>query len=206
MAASLAGLSLTAGAVGDLVHTEPARAAALADSLHSGIRDVLGDVRRLIYDLRPLALDELGLVGAIRQRASQLDPDGRRETSGPSPTDRRTHFTVEAPSLPPLPAAVEVATYRIVQEALSNVARHAPGHMCRVLIHLDDQLHVEIADDGGGIPVEHQSGVGLASMRERAEELGGTLQIETSAAGTRVAIVLPIITVDADEHTTHSDR
>ena len=86
--------------------------------------------------------------------------------------------TVEAPdSLPPLPAAVEVAAYRIVQEAVTNVIRHAHAHSCYVCFHVQDALQIEVSDDGKGIEDTDRSGVGLTSMRERAEELGGTFTI-----------------------------
>src|SRR5205823_3777082 len=101
----------------------------------------------------------------------------------------------EAPdSLPLLPAAVEVAAYRIVQEALTNVTRHAQAHMCIVRLSLTDTvLQVEILDDGIGLPVERETGVGLLSMRERAAELGGSCVIgKRNGSGTRVCARLPI--------------
>ena len=100
---------------------------------------------------------------------------------------------MEAPDhLPALPAAVEVAAYRISQEALANVARHAQAHICRIHLWLDDALHLLITDDGIGLPEKHRSGVGLLSMRERAEELGGSCSIEsTGSLGTCVSALLP---------------
>ncbi len=95
--------------------------------------------------------------------------------------------------MPPLPAAVEVAAYRIVQEALTNVAHHSQARTCLVRLKLDDRLVVEIADDGRGLGDERHVGVGLASMRERAAELGGTCLIETRPeGGTRVLVELPL--------------
>jgi signal transduction histidine kinase len=111
---------------------------------------------------------------------------------------------MEAPEeLPPLPAAVEVACYRIAQEALTNVARHAQAKACRLRLSVDRDagvLEVEITDDGMGIPEERVAGVGLSSMRERAEELGGTLEVEPNPeGGTRVLARLPLPT--SEEHT-----
>jgi signal transduction histidine kinase len=101
---------------------------------------------------------------------------------------------VEAPErLPPLPAAVEVAAYRIVQEALMNVSRHAQAHTCTIRVAMTDGLQVEVTDDGVGLPATYRAGVGLRSMRERALELGGRCAIERlNRAGTRVYAWLPV--------------
>jgi signal transduction histidine kinase len=106
-------------------------------------------------------------------------------------------FRMEAPEeLPPLPAAVEVAAYRIIQEALTNVARHARARTCCVRLSVDeaaDALHLEVTDDGVGMPKDRGAGVGLSSMRERAEELGGICDVEPiPTGGTRVLARLPL--------------
>ena len=94
---------------------------------------------------------------------------------------------------PPLPAAVEVAAYRIVQEALTNVVRHSQAKSCRIQLSLAEMLSLEITDDGRGLPTERRPGVGLASMRERAQELGGSCQVETRPeGGVRVLARLPL--------------
>ncbi|HEV2259004.1 MAG TPA: ATP-binding protein, partial [Streptosporangiaceae bacterium] len=91
-----------------------------------------------------------------------------------------------------LPAAVEVACYRIVTEALTNVTRHARATRCSVKIGLGDGLEVDVSDDGVGLPDGWRTGVGIASMRERVAELGGTLVIEGCLPhGTRIAASLP---------------
>jgi len=102
---------------------------------------------------------------------------------------------VEAPEqLPALPAAVEVAAYRVTQEALNNVTRHAQARTCVVRLALLDELQLEITDDGVGLPAELHAGVGLLSMRERAAELGGSCVIETTPGqGTRVLVKLPLL-------------
>ena len=101
---------------------------------------------------------------------------------------------MDAPdALPTLPAAVEVAAYRIVQEGLLNVVKHAQAHTCYLGIKMGDALVIEIADDGIGLPVAPNLGVGLHSIRERAEELGGTCQMTDNAGtGTRIVVGLPV--------------
>jgi len=150
------------------------------DELADRTRAAIADVRRLVYALRPPALDELGLVAAIRQSA---DVDG----SG-------IEIRIDAPdSLPPLPAAVEVAAYRIAQEAVANVVRHSGAHSCRLSMTFEGgALRLEVSDDGAGLSTNAPSGVGLRSMRERAEELGGRFELETvTGRGTRIAALLP---------------
>ena len=135
-----------------------------------------------MYELRPPALDDLGLVGATRETATQHGTNGLR-------------VSVHAPeTLPPLPAAVEVAAYRIAQEALNNVARHAEARECLVRLVIEDEtLRLEIEDDGRGIGEGRGQGVGLHSMRERAAELGGSFGVETVPdGGTRVYASLPV--------------
>lgn len=153
----------------------------LADSLLVDLatrtQDATADIRRLVYALRPPTLDEFGLLLALRESVAQYTQPGG---SG-------VEITFDGPeSLPPLPAAVEVAVYRITQEALMNVIRHADAHTCTIHLSLEEsagQLCLEIQDDGKGIPIQRRAGVGLNSMRERAEELGGTLTVTTNPTG-----------------------
>jgi signal transduction histidine kinase len=137
----------------------------------------------LVYDLRPPALDDLGLVEALRRLAERYGSEGEQ-----------LRVLVEAPEdLPDLPAAVEVAVYRIIQEALTNVARHAQAHSCVVRLALDEEVGLEIIDDGVGIPKERGAGVGLTSMHERASELGGSCIVEpVPKGGTQVLVRLPL--------------
>jgi signal transduction histidine kinase len=141
------------------------------------------DVRRIVYGLRPPALDEFGLVGSLREEV------GRLQYEAPALT-----VTLDAPDedLAQLPAAVEVACYRIVTEALTNVTRHADATRCWVRIQLEHGLDVDVSDDGVGLPDGWRTGVGIASMRERVAELGGTLVIEPCLPhGTRISARLP---------------
>lgn len=172
----LAALTLKIETIRNRFATDPALDGALAD-LTERTQSALADIRRLVYGLRPPALDELGLLAALRQVAAQYSEPG----------DGRLQVALDAPpALPSLPAAVEVAAYRIVQEALANVARHAAARTCRITISPDDGgrlLRLRVVDDGRGLPARHQSGVGLVSMRERAEELGGRCSIVPIPSG-----------------------
>jgi signal transduction histidine kinase len=146
----------------------------------------LSDIRRLVYGLRPPALDELGLLSALHQAVAQYSDQG----------NRRIQMTVDFPeALPPLTAAVEVAVYRIMQEALANVVRHSGARSCELSLSFDGERHLlrlKIADDGRGLPATHHAGVGLVSMRERAEELGGYWMISSPpSGGTIVMVELP---------------
>jgi len=178
---TLSALSLKAGAVRNLIQEDPGAAQEGMNELRQQIQSVITDIRRVVYDLRPPALDELGIIPAIREQAQQFSTGGLQ-------------VLVDAPDeMPPLPAAVEVAVYRIVLEALTNVGRHAHAHQCRIFIGVEDQVNIEVADDGIGLPAGHRSGVGIASMRERVSELGGSCTIESAPeAGTRVLATLPI--------------
>lgn len=178
----LALLTLQLDATRNLMAREPAAADALLSELKTQVQAAITDIRRLVYDLRPPSLDELGLIPVIREQAANYSHNG-------------LNVSVEAPeSLPPLPAAVEVATYRIVQEALTNVFRHAGARVCRIRISVGHELELEIADDGVGLPEDRRTGVGLASMRERAAELGGTCVVERlgPAGGTHLVARLPL--------------
>jgi signal transduction histidine kinase len=142
------------------------------------------DVRRIVYGLRPPALDDFGLIGSLREEV------GRLQYEAPALT-----VTLDAPDneAPDLPAATEVACYRIVTEALTNITRHALATKCTVRIRLDDQdLDVEVRDDGVGLPEGWRAGVGITSMRERVAELGGDIVIEPALPhGTRINARMP---------------
>lgn len=147
---------------------------------------LVGEVRRIVHDLRPAALDELGLVGALEDLA--LSAGAGAGTRGP-----RVEFAPRHP-LPPLSAAVEVAAYRIAQEAVANAMRHAGAGTVRVsLTATPDALVVEVEDDGSGMPAEPVEGVGSGSMRERAQELGGAVhRTDRPGGGTIVRAELPL--------------
>ncbi len=180
----LASLTMKAEAARDLLESDPDRSNDLLQDITAQAQEAVTDVRRLVYGLRPPALDDLGLLGALKAQATHGDHIGLR-------------VTLETPDeLPVLPAAVEVAAYRIVQEAVTNAARHARARHCTARITPDEQagvLRLEVTDDGRGIPVGRRAGVGLSSMRERAGELGGSCNIEMlPSGGTSVWAILPL--------------
>jgi signal transduction histidine kinase len=183
LGAQLAGLNVQAGTLRRLIPQDPDAADELVVELRDELRTAIADIRRLVYDLRPPALDDLGLAEALRRLAERYGSNGEQ-----------LHVLVEAPEdLPNFPAAVEVAVYRIAQEALTNVARHAQARNCVVRLVVNKGVALEILDDGVGIPAERSAGVGLSSMHERASELGGSCVVEsTPEGGTRVLVRLPL--------------
>jgi signal transduction histidine kinase len=183
LAPTLAAAGLTAATASDLLERDTDAAARVLDRLQRGLVAAVSDVRRLVDELRPVLLDEHGLAGAVRERAEELSSQLR--------------VAVDVPAeLPELPAAVEVAAYRICQEALMNVLKHAAASAVRVRLAVaGGHLELDVTDDGGGVPaaVPAGRGVGLASMRERAEELGGSCTVDSRPGqGTRVAVRLPL--------------
>jgi two-component system NarL family sensor kinase len=198
---TLASFALKLDAARKLVRRKPEDAEEMLSRLKDQTQDTVSDVRHLVYGLRPPALDDLGLVSAIRQQAEShafvadvYSGDALKEKTA---EDGPVGFSLEAPgNLPSLPAAVEVASYRIVQEAITNVARHARAKTCRIRLSVDrgaGMLDLEVKDDGVGMPKNRVAGVGLSSMRERAEELGGTCDVEPDpGGGTRVLARLPL--------------
>jgi signal transduction histidine kinase len=193
----LASLTLKLETARNKLAHDPLADRLLAD-LTSRTQTAVADIRRLVYALRPPALDELGLLSALREQALQYSQQGQSPLL----------ITCQAPeSLPPLPAAIEVALYRIAQEALTNVVRHARADQCHLRLVLDAEagvLSLEIQDNGCGLPPTHRRGVGLTSMRERAEELGGTWVIEAAATGgTRILVRFPFLLPETGEPPEH---
>lgn len=173
---ALTGAAFKADAAQNLVGGSPERAAELMSSLRADLRTAIEDVRRVVYGLRPPALDELGLPGALRRYGESLP----------------LLVTYDLPAaMPMLPAAVEVAAYRIATEALTNVTRHAGAGGAHVTLVVNSALHLSIADDGSATGA-WSPGVGLASMRERALELGGTCIVGPTPGGGRVTATLPL--------------
>ncbi len=178
----LASQGLKLEAARQIIRTKPEKAENLVDEVIQQSQQTVADVRRLVHGLRPPALDQLGLVEAVRDLV-------RNEGGGLT-------FDVSTPAggLPSLPAAVEVNAYRIVLEAMNNAVKHAHASHCVVKFSCEtDTLTIHMEDDGVGMPKEYRLGVGLRSMRARAEEVGGELQIEPlEPHGTQLIARLPL--------------
>jgi signal transduction histidine kinase len=179
---TLAGLTLKVDAARNLLGDDPATAERLLAELRGQIQSAVGDIRRLVYALRPPALDQLGLAGALEELAEQCGQEGPL-------------VELDLPAeLPPLPPAVEVAAYRIAQEALTNVVRHSGARRCALRLQpRDDGLELLVEDEGRGMASDGRPGVGLASMAERAAELGGVCSVgPRQGGGTLVRAWLPL--------------
>jgi signal transduction histidine kinase len=181
---TLASLAHRIDSAAHLVSCDPPAAIALLETLKTQVRATVADIRRVAYALRPPVLDELGLVSAIREHALQLQDENGLQVDVEEPTN-----------LPPFPAAVKVAAYRIAVEALTNATRHAHAQHCLVLLEVADEhvLSVMIRDDGHGLAGDFRAGVGIIAMRERAAELGGACTIiGQPGGGTCVRVRLPL--------------
>jgi two-component system NarL family sensor kinase len=177
---ALAALALQAEAALTLAPDDPDAAATLVARLVPRLNAAVGDVRALVHELRPPSLDELGLPTSVRELAARM-------------ATPEVPVLTDVSSLPELSAAVDVAAYRIVSEAVTNAVRHAGASHITVRVAAARRgLDIEVADDGCGLPGNPAHGLGLTSMRLRAEELGGELRISTSAAGTTVRARIPI--------------
>ena len=179
---TLAGLSMQLDTARALIPDNPGASIEIMSETQDQIKEAIASVRRLVYALRPPALDQFGLVAALREHAA-------RETQRCG-----LPITLTAPHvLPQLPAAVEVAAYYIALEAITNVVRHAHATQCAISLQSGSDLHLTIKDDGLGLPHSYRGGVGLHSMQERAAELGGTCMITTAPdGGVAVVAALPL--------------
>jgi signal transduction histidine kinase len=180
---ALTGIAFKLGAAQKMVDQDVAAGVLLLGELKAETQAVIADLRRLVYDLRPPALDELGLVSALREEITRL-----------STQELNVEFQAPEAALE-LPAAVEIAAYRIALEALANVIRHAQAKSCLIrLTPSAEVLTLEVLDDGTGLPANFRPGVGVSAMRERAAELGGSCLITTRPTGGVQALVqLPLL-------------
>lgn len=180
---ALTAVRLKADAAYNLQPTDPVLAAKYLAELRDDLSTSIADVRNLIYGLRPPALDDLGLLGALRQQADQ---SWRRDGV-------TLQVTVDAPqSVPKMSAAVEVAAYRIATESVTNALRHGDATTCRITVRFDDSLHLEVQDNGRRKEGTWRPGVGLSSMQERAAEVGGRVTAGPTDRGGRVHAQLPL--------------
>lgn len=178
---TLAGIALGVESAERAVNHDPARASALLADVRADVTALVDDVRRVVDGLRPPLLDEIGLVGALEQLARSFDARGT------------CRVDVEAAPLPAFPAAVEVAAWHIGAEAMTNAARHAAARHAGVRVRVvDEVLELRVCDDGRGGAGERPGGTGLGSMRQRADEVGGDVEVTSGPSGTTVAARLPL--------------
>ncbi|MEJ2302253.1 MAG: GAF domain-containing sensor histidine kinase [Anaerolineales bacterium] len=179
---TLAALNLQVGNIRRLIPEEPTAADAAVLELRIQLRKMISEVRRLINDLRPKTLDEFGLTGAVQLLAIEVTANSGVQVS------------VDLPhKLPVLPPAVEVAAFRIIQESVTNVIKHATAQTCTIRLIQGDGLIIEILDDGIGLPAKVIEGKGLRTIRERASELGGYFLAENQPnGGSRLLVRLPL--------------
>ena len=188
---SLASQTFQLDAALERIEDDPTAAKQLLLALKEQNKQLVADIRRLVYELRPPALDELGIAQALAIQTSQLDDTGRLQIDLQTSPD----------PLPELPAAVEVAAYRIAREAIINTVRHADARECQTTLEVTgSELTVTVEDDGIGIGQVRSSGVGLTSMRERTEELGGSFEVgATKPTGTRITATIPLVDASPSE-------
>jgi signal transduction histidine kinase len=172
-----------------LCEREPERTKQTLLTVQSQMREAIADIRRLVYALRPPALDEFGLSFAVKELAHQMEEGSMHVVL--EGFDRRLKLN----------AAAEVAVYRIVQEALTNAVKHSGADLCKVSLMLGEGgLHLEVVDNGRGLPAAKRNGIGIGSMHERAEELGGSCSLSSvPGKGVRVNVFIPIDQEDIND-------
>jgi signal transduction histidine kinase len=179
----LTGIAYSADAAANLVHCDPDQTVDLLRHLRADAGEAIAEIRRIVEGLRPRALDELGLAAAIGQHVGRL-----RAADG-----RALRVVVSAPEdLGELPAASEVVAYRVAVEAVTNVARHAGVDSADVVLRREGGTLAVTVRDPGCSEGPWTPGVGLRSMRERVEQIGGTLDVSAGPDGATVTAVLPI--------------
>lgn len=195
LGSSLASMTLHLNEAIRLHLDHPERSKQAIENVQQQMQEAIADIRRLVYSLRPPALDEFGLAFALQELALQVPSSSLQIVL--EGTDRELTLS----------AAAEVAVYRIVQEALTNVVRHANASKCHIHLEMEpDILHIRIADNGKGMPVHAKPGIGVRSIRERAEELGGSLELESVPGnGMKIHVCLPI-EERRPEHDWNGDR
>jgi signal transduction histidine kinase len=179
---SLAGITLLVGTARQANGVASEYQKSLLSSAEVQLQQCAQEVRRIVDDLRPPDLDELNLVEALQRRLAALDLSN-------STTTISLYIRDEVQGIP---ADIEAAAYRVIMEAVTNVLRHADASACSVTLSVDDRLLIDVADNGRRVSPQLQPGVGLSSMRTRAAELGGTVNIDIGPrGGTTVHVELP---------------
>ena len=176
-----AGLGLNLDAARTTLTADPSRAATYLGNAKEASTQVITSLRDVVHDLRPPALDELGLPGALRLQLDRIAGDAGLAVE----LDVGAELT--------LPAAVEVAAFRTIVEAVTNVVRHSNAGRVRIVVtSAIDRLTVSVDDDGTATP-DWLPGIGLRNMRERAEELGGSFDIRAEPTiGTTIEARIPL--------------
>jgi signal transduction histidine kinase len=182
LGAQLAALVMQVGIARKVMARDAVTADRMLDELQDEMRGAIADIRRLIHGLRPPALDEFGLVSALRSRLLAFQH---------GPEEGLSIRLVAPEPFPALTAATEVAIFRIVEEAVTNVVKHARASTVTITLDCEDGVRLRIEDDGVGIREDRGHGVGLHSMRERTEELGGRLEVRSGGEGTQVEASFP---------------
>ena len=193
---SLASIGNNLRACQYIIRTDPDRCEAQLEEIAQGVKGHTQDIQELIYDLRPLALDQLGLTGAIKQQAERFGQQAAIEA------------TFESPQELALAPVTEVTVFRIVQECLSNIQKHAKASQVGVSLQvMDTGMELRITDDGRGFVQNKvvsgtvESGHGLLNMRERAELLGGSFSVKTSPGrGCQVILYIPSMEAEDGAH------
>lgn len=187
---SMAALAVGLKAAASLVHRDPDRATSMLENLKESTAQTLHEIHHIVYDLRPTVLDDRGLVPALHWCATRrLGPQGVAIEIGQSGIRHR------------LPPQVETTLFRIGQEAVNNVARHARAETVRIHVQAEvDRVRLSVADDGCGFLTDAENGerrakwrLGLVGMAERAKLLGGQFHINSvPGEGTRIDVVIPL--------------
>jgi signal transduction histidine kinase len=177
----LATLTVKLSAAENLLSSDPQTAGRLLAEAKAESQLAIKEIRRVVDGLRPAVLDQLGLASALQEFANQH-------------SNGQTQIEVQADGdVSMLPAAVEVAAYRIATEAATNALRHSNAGRCLIRLAVGDGLSLTVEDDGDGLPAGYRPGVGLASMQERVAELGGRLAIQSlPGQGATISIRLPL--------------
>ena len=185
---SLAAIGNRVRACRSIVRTDSEQAERELGEIADGLTGCIREIRALIHDLRPLALDQLGLMGALSQHVETFGHDTGISVSFSSSLET---------GLNPL---VEVTVFRIVQECLSNVQKHADASQLEVSLQADGSgLELRVGDDGQGfdpgVAASHTGpqGMGLTSMQERAEMLSGSLSVKSAPGeGCQIVLYIPL--------------
>jgi signal transduction histidine kinase len=177
----LATIGLEIQTASNLLPTDAEQSRTMLARTHDKTQTALHDLRRIVYDLRPPVLDELGLIYALREVVSSFQDAHPLQI-----TFQASH------DAPELSAAAEVATYYIVCEALNNAIKHADARHCTIRLTFAEAIQIDVQDNGVGIAVDASQGVGLRSMQERVAELRGSFRItQPCNGGTHLRVSLP---------------